>query len=439
MKYFFLILTFFALNSFSQENLLQSGPMVGYAEMREVLLWVQTKKAAEVKIRYQNVANKSQVFWTNVIKTRKESGFTAKLLADSVEAGAKYEYELFINNQKINLSYKTEFQSLPIWKFRTEPPNFSFATGSGTYVNEEKYDRPGKGYGGEYEIFPKMLEKKPDFMIWLGDNIYLREADWGSWTGIVHRYTHTRSFPQMQAFLASVHQYAIWDDHDAGDNDTDGSFWKKDETLKAFELFWANTSYGFNDMKGTMSFFRWNDVDFIMLDNRYYREPNKKVGENKTQLGKQQLEWLKNSLATSEATFKFVVLGGQFLTSVKDFETYMNNGFQNERQEIIDFIVQNNIKNVIFLVGDRHYSEMSVLKKQGQPTIYEATISPLLSTPSYSAVKEKNDFRVEGTAVFERNFGIFEVSDTFKNRKITIRCFSVQGKELWNYVIEKEN
>jgi alkaline phosphatase D len=34
------------------DSLLRSGPMVGYSEMREVLLWVQTKRPARVRFAY---------------------------------------------------------------------------------------------------------------------------------------------------------------------------------------------------------------------------------------------------------------------------------------------------------------------------------------------------------------------------------------------------
>gem|GEM_PF-6823568 len=45
---------------FAQANLLQSGPMVGYSEMKEVLLWVQTKSSAKVKFAYWEKGNASQ-------------------------------------------------------------------------------------------------------------------------------------------------------------------------------------------------------------------------------------------------------------------------------------------------------------------------------------------------------------------------------------------
>ena len=36
----------------AQENLLQSGPMLGYSTMREVAIWVQTTDEAQVYFEY---------------------------------------------------------------------------------------------------------------------------------------------------------------------------------------------------------------------------------------------------------------------------------------------------------------------------------------------------------------------------------------------------
>ena len=98
-------------------------------------------------------------------------------------------------------------------------PDFRFVIGSCAYINDPPYDRPGEPYGGEYEIFEQIAAQRPDFMIWLGDNVYLREPDWNSEAGILYRYTHTRSLPQLQKLLRICPHYAIWDDHDFGPND----------------------------------------------------------------------------------------------------------------------------------------------------------------------------------------------------------------------------
>jgi len=438
-KLFFIVLFFLLCNvSFAQKELLQSGPMVGYSQMKEVMLWVQTKKEAEVKIEYWEKNNPQKKFFTSVVKTTKNFGFTAKLLADSVEPGLLYQYVLYINKIKLNLPYATSFQTQSIWEWRTEPPDFKFASGSCAYINEQAYDRQGVAYGSEYNIFPSILSKTPDFMIWQGDNLYLREPDWNTRTGIIHRYTHTRSLPEMQPLLASVHNYAIWDDHDAGPNDCDASFWNMETTLEAFGLFWANPSFGIRKMNGAICTFSWNDVDFFLLDNRYYRSTNKRISGERTILGKEQLQWLKDALVYSNASFKIIVIGGQFLNTAQRFENYSNNGFLQERNEIIKFIYDEKIKNVVFLSGDRHFTEMSMLKTDGNPTIYDVTVSPLTSGVATSGTEDVNTLRMEGTFVMKRNFSLFEFSGPLKDRQMNISIFDSKGNEIWKRSIKKE-
>jgi len=422
----------------SQNELLQSGPMVGYSEMLEVPVWVQTKKAASVTMKYWNAENSDNIYMSNIFKTKKDDAFTALLIADSVTPGNKYFYDIYIDDEEIVLPYEKSFQTQSIWKWRTDPPNFSFVMGSGTYINEDRYDRPGKRYGDGYQIFNSMLELNPDFMLWLGDNVYLREPDWNSKTGIYHRYTHSRSTPEMQAFLASTHNYAILDDHDFGPNDSDRGFWNKNETLKAFELFWANPSYGVGDINGAITSFQWGDADFFLLDNRTYRSPDKRKTGEKTQLGEDQLQWLFDNLSSSHGTFKFVVMGGQFLSTSPTYESYTNYGFDKERKRIINYIYEENIKNVVFLTGDVHFSELAVLRKKGMPTIWDITSSPLSSGVNTKAKEKDNTLRLDESVIIERNFAELKLSGTIEERIIDITYFDGDGNKIWNYSISRE-
>ncbi len=438
-KYLFTILiSSFVLSGIAQKNLLQSGPMVGYSEMKEVMLWVQTKSQADVQIKYINKNDKTDTHWTNKVKTEKAHAYTAHLLADELEPGREYSYELYINKKLVKLPYKTEFKSLPLWKWRGDAPDFSFITGSCAYISEEQYDRPGKPYGGDYQIFESMAKTKGDFMLWLGDNTYYREPDWNSKTGMMYRYTHTRSLPEMQALLASKHNYAIWDDHDYGPNDSDKSFPHKNTSFEVFKDFWANPTYGVGDIKGAITYFNWNDCDFYLLDNRWYRDANDLKRENKTMIGKEQLEWLKNALTTSHASFKFIVIGGQFLNTSGLFESYSANGFSQERNEIIEFIQNQGVYNVVFLTGDRHHSEVDVLKRVNRPTIYDLTISPLTSSPAGIWKGEVNALRVEGSLKNERNYAQINITGDRKNRKLNVIYYNSNGEEIYKYEIAKE-
>lgn len=242
----FLILLFAQNSVKAQSNLLQSGPMLGYSEMREVKLWVQTTEPAEVYFTYYEKNNPDAIYVTETVATNKDYGYTAHLIADMVLPGRNYSYELYINDKKIDFEYPLEFQTLKDWKYKSEPPEFSFAIGSCSFINDEMFDRKGNPYGGGYKIYESIYNNNPDFMIWLGDNVYFREADWNTKTGMYYRYTQVRSLPEMQPLLASVHNYAIWDDHDYGPNNSNRSFHNKQIARNAFIDFWGNLSYGEN-------------------------------------------------------------------------------------------------------------------------------------------------------------------------------------------------
>ena len=431
----------FPFLSFAQavvNPLLRSGPMPGYSDMRESMIWVQTTREAEVYAVYTDLASPGLTRHTNRVNTSKAQAYTARLIADSVEPGQRYNYVLYFDKKPVKLPYPTEFRTPPIWKYRTDPPEFTFLTGSCAYINQPEYDRAGKPYGSDYRVFTSMATQKADFMLWLGDNLYLREPDWNSWTGIVERYTHTRSIPELQPFLASTQHYAIWDDHDYGPDNSNKSFVNKNQTLDAFKLFWGNPTYGTDNIKGAITSFQWGDADFFLLDNRWYRDPDEINKAGKTMLGEKQLDWLLENLVTSKATFKIIAMGGQFLSDVTSAETYSAYGFEKEREQIINFVYQYNIKNVIFITGDVHFSEMSALKKEGKPTIYDCTFSALTSGSNTSGASWKNTFRIPGTVVMEHNFGKLGFSGPAKSQKLTVSCINADNQKLWEQEIRPE-
>ncbi|MDZ4680851.1 MAG: alkaline phosphatase D family protein [Saprospiraceae bacterium] len=437
MRYVFTCFIFFLFTfapSAQTTTLLQSGPMVGYSEMQEVLLWVQTKKAAKVQIRYWVASKPADTLHTTAVITTAETAFTAHLLADRVEPGNRYDYLLLIDGKPVKLDYPTTFQTQTLWQWRTDPPAFKMAIGSCAYVNETQYDRPGKPYGADYQIFQSIHKMRPDAMLWLGDNTYLREVDWNTRTGILKRYTHSRSIPEMQALLASTHNYAIWDDHDFGPDNSDRSFAQKHHTLEAFKLFWANPSYGLDNSKGITSFFQFADVDFFLLDNRYNRAPDNRKTGDRTMLGKEQLEWLIDGLAASRAPFKMVAIGGQVLNTAAVHENYINY-YPEEREYLLKRIEEEKIKGVVFLTGDRHHTEMDQYTNGAGNLVTDITISPLTAGHAFN-VTEDNKYHVEGTLVLKRNFGVLEFSGPRTSRMLTVKIYDSNGAELWVQTIK---
>ena len=430
------ILFFLILISFITPNksLINAGPMVGYSSKMEVALWIQTNNESDVKFLYWDKKNPHLILETENFKTEKKSGYTATLIADKVTSGTEYYYQPVINGKKINFDYSLEFQTQKHWEYRTNPPDFSFAFGSCAYTNEKDKDRPGKSYGGDYFIYSSILEKDPDFMLWLGDNVYFREPD-DSRTGVYHRYTHDRSLSELQPLLGAVHHYAIWDDHDYGPNNSDRSFIYKDITLEAFKNFWANPTYGITENKGITTQFKWSDIDFFLMDNRYFRTPQNRKNIYKEILGNDQVQWLIDALLNSKAPFKVIALGGQFLNSEKIYEYHIN--WEDEHKKLLDLISKEKIEGVIFISGDRHFSEVSKMDRFGAYPLYDFTVSPLTSGFCDICIDEKNKYRIKGSGVFQRNFATINISGLHNNRLLEYTIFNSYGEPMWNYKIHE--
>lgn len=436
-----IILSFFLLFSslvFSQNILLQSGPMVGYCEMTEAVIWLQTKENVPVKIEYFAVDNPTQIFFSDNYNSSKDVAFTYHIILDKLVPGKKYKYNVYTNNKKVVLPYETSFSSKKLWQWREDAPDFTIAFGSCMYINETELDRPGKPYGSGYSIFESISMKNPDIMIWGGDNTYLREADWDSKTGIYHRNTHSRSIKEIQPLLAKTQNFAIWDDHDYGPNDSDRSFYNKYITQKAFKDFWANKSYGIgsNQNEGVFSTFNWGDAQFFLIDDRFFRSPQDRITGDKTMLGSTQFEWLIDALSSSISSFKIIVIGGQVLNSVPDAENYGH--YPEEKEKLLKEIYNNKIKGVLFLTGDRHFAELSMLTRGGTYPIYDWTVSPLTAGVVSGKGVENNKYKVAGSDFAQHNFGLISFSGNKANRQLKLSLFDTNGNELWNKVILKK-
>lgn len=412
---------------------LQSGPMVGYEDMLEVLVWVQTKGNAPVEMIYWDVEKADVQYHSNTVFTHGPA-YTAKCIANQVQPGKTYQYQVMIGGKKVELPYPTTFKTQSLWQWRTDPPAFSFVTGSCAFINEAEYDRP-KPYGSNYQIFTKIFDQKPDFMVWLGDNVYYREPDWNTRTGMVHRYTHSRSLPELQPLLASTAHYAIWDDHDFGPDNSDGTWVNKEMAWEVFRDFWGNPTYGINGQKGCTTSFQYNDADFFLLDNRYFRAPDRCTTCERSSLGKAQLDWLIGALTASRAPFKFIAIGGQVITTDDNDETAFHY-FPAERDSLLSRIEREGIKGVIFLTGDKHFTELTALKNKAGNWVYDLTSSSLTAGAfADAATKTKNEYRVPGTVVAENNFSMLRFSGPRKARELNITVYNAQGKEMWSKTI----
>lgn len=480
-KILWLGLLLFSLSSiaFSQQARVLSGPMNGYAEHRECMVWIQTTCARQVTLQWKNELNPSQK-GTVVHDIPKEAGCTpsiSKLILTGLTPGQTYSYKIWLDQKEISSPVTLKCHTKPLWEWRSAPPAFSFIMGSCNYINDSAFDRPGKPYGQSTSILHHMAASPAQMMLWLGDNVYLREADYSSVSGIQYRYQHTRSHPDLQKLLATKQHYAITDDHDFGPNNSCKNFGLAEASAEIFKSYWGNKYYGKNG-KGLYSLMSYSDCDFFLLDNRSQRDEDLLPDSiyAKTQLGKEQLDWLLQSLLASRATFKFIVMGGQFLNTFTREESYVQ--FSRERQVISDFIQKHRLNGIVFISGDRHHSEIlkrpipmdsvtqkpAIRERRGDrkkdpkktareedeeetatppkaPILYEITCSPLTSGSSniLKTPEAQNPMRVPHTLVTEQNYCQVTVGGPEKNRNLLIKCFNGQNELKWEFTIREED
>lgn len=413
---------------------LTCSPMVGHVSMRGVSVWAQStfpEVVLDLHVQPQDPGLAS------IKTTGKTDDVFRTVIFDVGGLEPGESYLTWVESQGKCISDTLKFATQTLWDFRTDPPAFKVITGSCAYINEPEYDRPGDGYGGDYQIFETMAAEAPDMMLWLGDNVYLREVDFQSIHGYAHRYSHMRALPALQGLLASCPHYAIWDDHDFGPNDCDGSWVHQDWAQEAFEAFWANPSYGVpNRVHGIATTFRFVDMDFFLLDNRSHRVNHKMKTAEPQMLGADQLDWLIEALRASRAPFKFVAVGGQVVSDAAIYENMAQ--FPEERDELLSRIDEEGIRGVVFLTGDRHNTELSRIELPNGGLVYDLTASPMTSG-SYDHTDEPNHHRIDGSMVGVRNYAALSFSGPRKERQCEIAIRDSEGELLWTYILQAKD
>lgn len=425
----------FSMAAFGKDSYLAAGPMVGHVDIVEATIWVQTNTQSDVAIEYKTG---DQPFTKSPVK--KSTGdrfFITHHLLTGLKENTTYSYRVLINGKVVKRDYDQRFKTQPHWQYRTKPPEFKFVIGSCLFVNDEPYDRPGKPYGDRYDIFEKIYAQNPDFMFWLGDNTYFRISDFTP-TRMNYRHAHTRALPELQPILANTAHYAVWDDHDFGPDNSDRSYPFKGEALDLFKSYWPNPSFGLPETPGVFGKLSYGDMDIFYMDDRYYRAPNRLKDPDKDYWGAKQLQWLKDALVNSRATFKVIINGNQLHNTKTRFEAYHH--YQTEYRNFMNWLQLSGLDGVLFISGDRHHTELLKTERRGTYPLYEFTSSPLTSgTPRAFTWEADNDLRVEGTLVWDkRNFGMVEVLGEGRSRRLVLSCIDADGEKRWEKVIAKQ-
>jgi alkaline phosphatase D len=187
---------------------------------------------------------------------------------------------------------------------------------------------------------------------------------------------------------------------------------------------------------GAFGWARYGDVDFFLLDDRYYRHPNNYPDvPEKSMFGAAQFEWLKQALLASKARLKIVAGGSQFWNRASRFEGLHQ--FPQEQKRLADWLVERRIDGVMFLSGDRHFGELLRIERPGAYPLYEYTSSPLTSRAVANPVRgeRENPDIVPGTFQNRRQFGMIRVSGPANDRRVTLEAYGSDGELLWRHVL----
>jgi phosphodiesterase/alkaline phosphatase D-like protein len=249
----------------------------------------------------------------------------------------------------------------------------------------------------DFGIAARMLAESPDFGLLLGDTIVSDPAyastEARTFEEYCAVYRMNRGYENLRALMAGIGTYWISDDHEYVDNfagaapDVDADRFAA--ALKAFRV--NNPVPKWSKTHGFFRTFRWGKhAEFFVLDERTLRTGNVTddyaadplptvpaairemaglpaeidpeialalADPERSILGRKQKKKFLKALLASDATWKFVInevaIAEQFFLPYDRWE-----GYSAERFEILEFIAENEIGNVVFLTTDLHGNQV---------------------------------------------------------------------------------
>jgi len=334
-------------------NKLTHGPMIGAVEDDTIRVLVRTDATRRVALRMTDdptadLASAPTVSWLYPSPVR---DYTGVLVAEGATPGRGYRYAVEVDGQ---LGPPRAVVAAPADGQQTR---FTFAFGSCTRLD----DQP---------LFDVIGGRTPDLFLFLGDNHYGNTPDLG---GLRWHYRWALERPERATLLAITPTIATWDDHDFVGNNTTGAEPGKDVALRVFGEYWANPSVGSAATPGVFTVYRRGDVEFYLLDDRYWR------GLENDVLGSAQTAWLLSELESSTATFKLLASGSQWSANGS---TDSWAAFLPARNALFDALVARHIEGVVLLSGDIHRAELRLIPRAaaGGYDLPELTSSPLANT-----------------------------------------------------------
>ncbi len=377
---------------------LQLAPMLGHVSAGDARIWIKATGAAKWSVRVSEHADLADARTIDGPPLVEASAFTGVALVDGLKADTRYFYSVLLDGQPA--------MSRPWSSFTTAP-----ADGAKSRVRFAFGSCLGKEPWLDAAMWADLDARTPvDLVLLLGDNHYANTPEPAKQRAAFIAHRDNAGF---RSLFQRTPMYAVWDDHDFGVNDSDGTQKDKDLSLRTFKEFFANPGYGEPENPGVYFKFTRGGIDFFMLDDRFHRSPNKAPDdENKTMLGAKQLAWLKRELLASKATLKVIGAGGEWQAdSTEDsWKSYAR-----EEQDLFDFLAEHDMKKILLLSGDRHFTAAYHVRGR----FIEVTSGPL-GSPGAKSKPGPEMFAYHDDGKF---FCIYEIDTTAEPPAVTLEMW----------------
>lgn len=403
----------------NHEQRLVHGPLVGNVTDSTASFWGRTAKESQLEVVVLEKATKSVtsdvVISSKNFRSKASEDFTVVANVSGLKPNTEYAYNIKLDGRDCPAENEQTFRTLPA---KGKASKFVIAFGGGA------------GYVPENErMWNTIGSFDPQAILLLGDNVYIDDPE----SVAMQQYTYHRrqSRPEWRKLTARSPVFTIWDDHDFSTNDSWGGadleipFWKKDWVFPIYRQNWANPGYGGGDAQpGCWYSFHIGDVDFIMLDCRYYRTNPKEMP--RSMLGPVQKQWLKQQLTEAKGTFKVLCssVPWDFRTKGKSFDTW--NGYKEEHEEILSFIESQKIEGVVLMSADRHRSDAWKIARPHGYDLYEFNSSRLTNQHIHATMEKAG-------AIFSYNkpqsFGLVTFDTTADDPQVTYEVVNIDGEK----------
>lgn len=393
------------------------GPMLGAVHPDRATVWARVGGEHDVQLEVTGADGKRRTGKTS--RSLADNDHCVVLHSPELEPDTRYRYRILIDGDEDDY-----LKDLPPQFFRSAPDGprcFSAAFGSCA----QHYDDPVQ------PVWAGVEAVDPDLFLWLGDNVYIDSIHESV---MAECYRRQRNVLSAVPVLRKIPQLATWDDHDYCLNDHDRRNPAKEKALAVFRRYWANPAYGEAGNPGTYFRYHYGGVDFFFLDVRYYRDPNDAPDDsNKTMLGPAQLEWLKASLRASDAPFKVLASGSGWSAS-KGATGDAWSSHLSERNDIFEFITEQEVGGVLLISGDTHVGEFNCIpwSEHGGYDLYELVSSPLAQKPDKGAwTARRPEMRIRQVYSRGNNFGLLEFDTTAADPTVTLTLRDTTGRRTW--------